>query len=54
VPIIQLVPSSYQHRTFGKVNIPAFKICGKTKYDAISDPEPELPLSNDLNDKLPY
>jgi hypothetical protein len=54
VPIIQLVPSSYQHRTFGKVNIPRFVICGKTHYDAISDPEPELPLGDDLNDKIGF
>jgi hypothetical protein len=54
VPIIQLVPSSYMHRTFGKVNIPAFKICGKTKYDAITDPEPELPLAKDMNDKIGF
>jgi hypothetical protein len=52
VPIIQLVPSSYTHRQFGKVNIPAFKICGKTKYDAITDPEPELPLADVMKDKV--
>ena len=54
VPIIQLVPSSYQHREFGKVNIPRFVICGKTKYDAITEPEPELSLGDDLNDKIPF
>jgi hypothetical protein len=54
VPIIQLVPSSYQHRTFGKVNIPRFVICGKTKYDAITEPEPELPLGDELNDKVGF
>jgi hypothetical protein len=54
VPIIQLVPSSYQHRTFGKVNIPAFKICGKTKYNAITDPEPELSLAAEMNDKIGF
>jgi hypothetical protein len=42
------------HRTFGKVNIPAFKICGKTKYDAITDPEPELPLAKDMDDQIPF
>jgi len=54
VPVIQLVPSSYHHRTFGKVNIPAFKICGKTKYDAITEPEPELPLAKDMNDQISF
>jgi hypothetical protein len=54
VPVIQLVPSSYQHREYGKVNIPAFKICSWTKYDGIADPEPELPLSADLNDKVGF
>jgi hypothetical protein len=54
VPIIQLAPSSYQHRTFGKVNIPRFVICGWTKYDGTSEPEPELPLGDDLNDKIDF
>jgi hypothetical protein len=53
VPIIQLVPSSYQNKKYGKVPIPKFVICGKTKYDAITDPEPELPLAADMNDELP-
>ena len=29
-PIVQLKASSYEHRTFGKVNIPSFAIVGRT------------------------
>jgi hypothetical protein len=54
VPIIQLVPSSYQHRTFGKVNIPSFKVCSWTHYDGTTDPEPELPLAAEMSDKIPF
>jgi hypothetical protein len=54
VPVIQLAPSSYQHRTFGKVNIPAFKICSWVKYDGTSEPQPEPSLAAEVQDEIPF
>jgi hypothetical protein len=51
VPIVQLKPSNYEHRTFGKVNIPAFVIVGRTNID---EPKPGTPpTNNDPDDGLP-
>lgn len=47
VPIVQLKPSSYEHRTFGKVNIPAFVIVGRTNVD---EPKP----ADDMDDEAPF
>ena len=50
VPIIQLRASSYQHRTFGKVNTPSFVICGRTSLDGS---KPDTPAAN-MNDEVPW
>jgi hypothetical protein len=49
VPIIQLKPSSYMHRTFGKVNVPSFVICGRTSLDSAQ----LTTLADGLNDEIP-
>ena len=47
VPIVQLKPSSYEHRTFGTVNIPCFVIVGRTKP---GDTQP----ADDMDDAAPF
>jgi hypothetical protein len=50
VPIIQLRASSYEHRTYGKVNIPSFVICGRTTLDGT---KPDTAAA-DMNDDIPW
>ena len=50
LPIIQLRASSYEHRTFGKVNVPSFVICGRTNIDGT---KPDTAAA-DLNDEVPW
>jgi hypothetical protein len=47
VPIVLLKPGSYEHRTFGKVNIPNFVIVGRTV------PGNTQPL-DDMDDEVPF
>jgi hypothetical protein len=47
VPVVQLKPSSYEHRTFGKVNIPCFVIVGRVK---LSNAQPV----GDMDDGIPF
>jgi hypothetical protein len=48
-PIVKLVRSSYQHKKFGEVAIPMFRITGRV---VGGDPPP--PLGKELNDSLPF
>lgn len=48
LPIIQLRPSSYQHKTYGKVSIPSFPVVGYVS-TAKSDT-----LASDLNDEIGF
>jgi hypothetical protein len=50
LPIIQLRASNYVHRTFGKVNIPSFVICGRTTLDGT---KPDT-VAADIDDKIPW
>jgi hypothetical protein len=45
---VKLTRSSYQHKKFGEVAIPMFRITGRT----VGEPPP--PLSKELNDELPF
>ena len=47
VPIVMLKPGSYEHRTFGKVNIPSFVIVGRT---VPGDAQPV----DDMDDTVPF
>ena len=49
IPIIQLKPSSYEHRTFGKVNVPSFVIVGRTNLDGT---KPDTATA-DMSDAIP-
>jgi hypothetical protein len=54
VPIIQLVASSFPHKTWGKVLIPKLVTCGWVKYVAPGLAEPELPLDRVMDDDIPF
>ena len=47
VPVVLLKASSYEHRTFGKVNIPAFVITGRTTPGSTQ-------RSDDMDDTVPF
>jgi hypothetical protein len=53
LPIIQLRPSSYVHKRFGKVNIPALVIVGPTKGGPLTPLTPAT-IGEDMSDQIPF
>jgi hypothetical protein len=48
-PIVRLVRSSYEHRKFGSVAIPMFKVTGRTAIEKST-----TPVAEELSDAIPF